>query len=492
MKLKQLINDIPVVSVEGVLPDQDILGIASDSRQVKEKTLFVAVRGPLQDGHRYIDEALKRKAAAIVLEDRIFLPKEKPSIPTIFVKDSRAALNKLADVFFGFPYQHISSVGITGTNGKTTVTYLVRSILRSTGIKCGLIGTIGYKGSEENRPLPNTTPGVLELHQLFKEMVDAGLTHVAMEVSSHALDQERVEGIIFKSVLFTNLTQDHLDYHKNMETYFKAKEKLFFDYVDTKTHFIINADDLFGQRLLASLRGSVWSYGFSQKARIRATHYELSREGSHLTVDVPGGSLDITTRLVGKHNLYNILAALAFGIAEGLDLMRIKKGIEEVQGVPGRLDCIDSKKGFSIFVDYAHTDDALKNVLESLRVILHNGRIITVFGCGGDRDKEKRPKMGRVAGTLSDYCIVTSDNPRREDPGLIIQGIVAGMDKKNFEIEIDRKAAIQKALRMAQKGDFVLVAGKGHETYQVVKDNILPFDDKAVIIEFMSDSEKNV
>jgi UDP-N-acetylmuramoyl-L-alanyl-D-glutamate--2,6-diaminopimelate ligase len=313
-----------------------------------------------------------------------------------------------------------------------------------------------------------------------------------MEVSSHALDQKRVEGIIFKSVLFTNLTQDHLDYHKDMEAYFKAKEKLFIDHADKKTHFIINADDLFGQRLLASLRGSVWSYGFSKEAKIRAAHYELSREASRLVVDVPGGPLELSSRLIGKHNLYNILAAVAFGIAEGLDLTQIKKGIQEVRGVPGRLDRIDSGKGFSVFVDYAHTDDALKNVLESLRLILHNGRIITVFGCGGDRDKEKRPKMGRVAGTLSDYCIVTSDNPRREDPGLIIQSIVAGMDKKNFEIEIDRKTAIQKALRMAKKGDLVLVAGKGHETVQVVKDNIFPFDDKAVITECMSDLEKNV
>jgi UDP-N-acetylmuramoyl-L-alanyl-D-glutamate--2,6-diaminopimelate ligase len=485
MKLKRLIQDIPIQSTEGLLPDLEILGIASDSRQVRDKVLFVAVRGPLQDGHRYIDEALRRKAAAVILENRTFLPKDPSPVPYILVKDSKSVLNKLADVFFGYPYQHISCVGITGTNGKTTVSYLARSILKAAGIKCGLIGTIGYKVGEENRPLPNTTPGVLELHRLLNEMIDAGLTYVVMEVSSHALDQERARGIIFKSAIFTNLTQDHLDYHKNMEAYFRAKERLFCDHADGRTHFIINADDLFGQRLLAFLRGSVWSYGFLPEAKVRAASYNLSKEGSRLVIEGPGGELDIHTSLVGKHNLYNILAAVAFGMAEGIALTQIKKGIEEVLAVPGRLDRIDSKKGFSVFVDYAHTDDALKNVLESLRVILHNGRIITVFGCGGDRDKDKRPKMGRVACALSDYCIVTSDNPRSEDPAAIIRDISVGIDKKNFEIEIDRAAAIQKALKMAQKGDFVLVAGKGHETYQIAKNNLLRFNDKAVIMDLL-------
>ncbi len=471
---------------------EHVKGITSDSREVKEGVLFVAVRGPLQDGHRYIKAAVQKNAAAVVLQDRAFLPETKTSIPYILVKDSKTALSKIADAFFEYPYQHIHCVGITGTNGKTTVSYLVRSILNTAGLKCGLIGTIGYRIKESNIQLQNTTPGVIELHRLLKKMIDAGNAYVAMEVSSHALDQDRIKGMVFKAAIFTNLTQDHLDYHKTMEEYFFAKKKLFKEYINKETSFIINGDDFFGKRLLKSLRGEKFSYGFSSEAKVRGVGFELDREGSRLTVKTPRGQLDIATRLVGRHNLYNILAAVAFGISEAIDFMSIKKGIERVSSIPGRLERIDSKKGFSVFVDYAHTDDALKNVLESLRLILHNGRIITVFGCGGDRDKGKRPKMGGVASRLSDYCVITSDNPRSEDPGKIIEQITRGITKKNFEIEEDRFLAIQKALRMAGENDFVLVAGKGHELYQIIKDRVLPFDDRIAVQKIIQEMEKNV
>ena len=358
--------------------------------------------------------------------------------------------------------------------------------MNAADIKCGLIGTIGYKVLEENIKTNNTTPGVLELHELMSNMVQAGDSYVALEVSSHALDQKRVDGIIFRSAIFTNLTQDHLDYHNTMEDYFLAKQKLFTEYADANTNFIINRDEVFGQRLARSLKGQIWQYGFSSDADVCVIRHELSRGGSQAIIKTPQGVMNITSSLVGRHNLYNIMAAVAFGISEGLESASIKKGIEAVSSVPGRLERIDAKKGFSVFVDYAHTDDALKNVLESLRLILHNGRIITVFGCGGDRDKGKRPKMGRVASAFSDHCFVTSDNPRSEEPAEIIGQIISGMEKNNFEVEPDRFKAIQKALTMAADGDFVLVAGKGHETYQIVKDKTFAFDDKAVALKILS------
>ena len=485
MKIRQLFKNVETEDIVGRFEGQDIVEVTCDSREVKSGVLFVAVRGSHEDGHRYIDAAVKQNAAAIVLEDRRFLPAHKPSLPYILVKNTKTALVKIADSFFDHPYQRIQSIGITGTNGKTTVSYLIRNMLNTAGIKCGLIGTIGYRIEDENVGLANTTPGVIELHRLVKKMVDAGDQYVVMEVSSHALDQERVSGITFAATIFTNLTQDHLDYHKTMEEYFCAKERLFKEHAGKTTSFIINRDDPFGRRLLDSLKGRRLSYGFSPEADVRADDFKITREGSRMGVSTARGKFDINTSLVGKHNLSNILAACAFGISAKMDFTVIKKGVEGVLSVPGRLERIDSKKGFSVFVDYAHTDDALKNVLESLRLILHNGRLITVFGCGGDRDKGKRPKMGKIASSLSDHCIITSDNPRSEDPRDIIRQIVSGIDKKNFQIEEDRSLAIQKALILAQPHDLILIAGKGHETYQIVKNKVYPFDDKAVVLEMI-------
>ncbi|MFH0941332.1 MAG: UDP-N-acetylmuramoyl-L-alanyl-D-glutamate--2,6-diaminopimelate ligase [Candidatus Omnitrophota bacterium] len=486
MKIKQLLEGVDVAGVCPEFKDVEVKRISCDSRDVTPGTVFVAVRGPMRDGHKYIDDAVKKRASAIILEDRSLKPLTSEGVPFIIVNDSKEALSKIADTFFGYPYQRIKCVGITGTNGKTTVSYLVKSVLNAADVKCGLIGTIGYKVDEENIKTNNTTPGVLELHELMSNMAKAGDTYVALEVSSHALDQERVKGIIFRSAIFTNLTQDHLDYHKTMEDYFLAKQKLFTEYADENTDFVINKDEAFGQRLARSLKGRILTYGFSSDADVCVMRHELSRGGSQAIIKIPQGVINIVSALVGRHNLYNIMAAVAFGVSEGLDQASIKKGIEAVSSVPGRLERIDAKKGFSVFVDYAHTDDALKNVLESLRLILHNGRIIIVFGCGGDRDKGKRPKMGRVASVFSDYCFVTSDNPRSEEPEEIIEQIIAGIEKNNFEVEPDRFKAIQKALTMAAEGDFVLVAGKGHETYQTIKDRTFVFDDKSVVLKILS------
>ncbi len=490
MNVKELVRGLSVIELKG-MPDKgaDITNITSDSRTVGPGSLFIAIKGPLSDGHRYISDVIKKQPSAIVFDDINFTPKVSCSTPLILVKNSKNFLLDIANRFYGYPYDNIKSVGITGTNGKTTTSYLVRSVLSEAGLKCALIGTIGYKITETNIPSHNTTPGIIELHELLRDMISAGNKYVAMEVSSHALDQDRVAGIVFSAAIFTNLTQDHLDYHKDMEDYFAAKKKLFYDHVGKHSSLIMNIDDSFGSRLFKVLKGKKFGFGFKE-GDIHVHDHEIARDFTSANIVTPKGVLGIKSRLVGRHNLYNILACAAFGVANGIDLDIIKRGIEQVSVVPGRLDRIDSDKGFSVFVDYAHTDDALKNVLESLRLLVHNGRIITVFGCGGDRDKGKRPKMGRIACALSDYAIVTSDNPRSEDPREIAGQIVSGIALDNFEIELDRSKAISKAIKMAKEGDFVLVAGKGHETYQIIKDKIIPFDDKTVVLDALGIKEK--
>jgi UDP-N-acetylmuramoyl-L-alanyl-D-glutamate--2,6-diaminopimelate ligase len=493
MKFEELIQGIDVQESAGPSGvNREVTDVVSDSRDVKPGALFVAVAGVEADGHRYISAACQKGAAVVVLQDRRSLRDVSSGVTACVVSDTQAALRHLVSRFFDFPYRRIQAIGITGTNGKTTISYLVRSVLEAAGHRCGLIGTIGYKVAQDNLPTGNTTPGIVELHRMVHQMIQAGDSHVAMEVSSHALDQGRVQGMVFKATIFTNLTQDHLDYHKTMEAYFEAKKKLFLDHADARTAHIINADDPYGQRLLSLLKGRVFDYGFSPSCRVAVASYHLDREGTRLTVRTPSGDLDLRSRLVGRHNVYNILAAVAFGVSEGLSLPVIRRGIEGVLCVPGRLDRIDSPRGFSVFVDYAHTDDALKNVLESLRQIPHNGRIITVFGCGGDRDKGKRPKMGRVATDLSDFCFITSDNPRSEEPRDIIAGIVSGIQKKDFEIIEDRAEAIRRALTMAGPGDLVLLAGKGHEAYQIARGRTVPFDDKVIAARILAEMGDHV
>ncbi|HAJ56933.1 MAG TPA: UDP-N-acetylmuramoyl-L-alanyl-D-glutamate--2,6-diaminopimelate ligase [Candidatus Omnitrophica bacterium] len=492
MNAKELLADINVLNAAAYgMKGIDIKAVASDSRDIKAGSVFVAVRGAAQDGHRFIQDAVDKNASAIVLEDANFLPRSKAPVPFILVKDSKDALVKIAGAFFGHPYRGIKCIGITGTNGKTTTSYLARGILNAAGQKCALIGTIGYKIKDTNVPSSNTTPGVLELHELAREMALAGNKYIAMEVSSHAIHQDRIAGMAFRAAIFTNLTQDHLDYHKDMEEYFSVKRRLFCDYAAPDSSLIINTDDCFGMRLYKDVRGKKISYGYGE-SDVRVERDVIEKSGSSARINTPAGSIDITTSLVGRHNIYNILAAVALGLSEGVGLDVIRRGVESVGFVPGRLERIDSTRGFSVFIDYAHTDDALKNVLESLRSILHNGRIITVFGCGGDRDKSKRPKMGAVAAALSDHCILTSDNPRSEEPSDIISHIASGIVTKNFEVEIERMSAIRRAVKMAKGNDLVLVAGKGHETYQIVKDKISAFDDKEAVLECLREMEAHV
>ncbi|MFB3919071.1 MAG: UDP-N-acetylmuramoyl-L-alanyl-D-glutamate--2,6-diaminopimelate ligase [Candidatus Velamenicoccus archaeovorus] len=480
MRDRELFRNVAVKAVIGRLDDVDINDIVSDSRRVHKGALFVALRGPRQDGHAFVEEAVRRQAAAIVLEDRAQVP-PVPQVPCVVVGDSLNALVVLAKNFFGDPCRHLKLVGITGTNGKTTVSYLIKSVLEAAARPCGLIGTIGYQARDKNVALGNTTPGPLDLQRIFKEMEAAGDVYVAMEVSSHALHQGRVAGLSFCAGVFTNLTQDHLDYHKDLEDYFHAKGKLFRESLSAGGWSIVNADDAYGARLIVVSRGRVLRYGLSKGLDVQATGYELSAQGSRVSVSSPAGALELETKLIGKHNIYNILAAISLGVSQGVRMEDIRRGIEAVTRVPGRLERVTSPRGFHVFVDYAHTEDALKNVLESLRAIAHNGRIITVFGCGGDRDRTKRPKMGRVASTLSDYCVVTSDNSRSEDPQAIIRDILKGMGRDNYLVEPDRLEAIRRAMDLARPGDLVLVAGKGHEAYQITGDNVVAFDDMEAV-----------
>ena len=383
--------------------------------------------------------------------------------------------------FFGRPANAMTLLGVTGTNGKTTTTYLLESILAAAGEKPGVVGTVSYRFAGKEIPAPNTTPESTALQELLAQMKQAGTTSVAMEVSSHALAQERVFGLSFSSAAFTNLTRDHLDYHGDMESYFAAKRRLFFDLLAGPA--TVNADDAFGQRLLDELgREGRTAWGFSatgRAAELFVKGAQTSIEGMKGTLVTPGGERPFTTRLVGAHNLENILTATGLALGASFDLAAVVRGIEALANVPGRLERV-SGKGVHVFVDYAHSDDALSRALAALRP-LTEGKLIAVFGCGGDRDKGKRPMMGEAAGKGSDLAIVTSDNPRTEDPKAIIEAILPGLAKagaKGFKVEPDRRKAIELATSLAKPGDVVLLAGKGHEDYQIVGTVKHHFDDR--------------
>ncbi|MFH1778519.1 MAG: UDP-N-acetylmuramoyl-L-alanyl-D-glutamate--2,6-diaminopimelate ligase, partial [Candidatus Omnitrophota bacterium] len=373
---------------------------------------------------------------------------------------------------------NIKCIGITGTTGKTTISYLFYIILTTAWHSVGIVGTINYRVGKRIIPATNTTPGPIELHNFMNEMVRNSIDFVAMEVSSHSLDQRRVEGIKYAVGIFTNLTGDHLDYHRTYDEYFDAKAKLF-EGLDDGSYAVINVDDEWGRKLLKRSKGKITTYGIKSDAEFLATCTDLSLGGTKFVVEAPNRKMDISTKLIGLHNIYNITASIAAGVRLGLPLDLIKVGVENIVSVPGRLEAIDCGQPFKVFVDYAHTDDALYNVLFTLKPLISK-RIIVVFGCGGERDRTKRPRMGRVASEFTDYIIVTSDNPRSEEPESIAKEIVGGIENREHTIILDREQAINEALSKAKEGDCVLIAGKGHETYQVFKDRTVPFDDREV------------
>lgn len=483
MLLKNLVADIYPKPISVQHQSYEIRAIAHDSRIVGPASLFIALKGAKSDGVDYLSQAIERGAVCIVKDHRHRTPSVADHVCLLEVDDTRAFLKEIAHRFYQHPSSHVHCIGITGTNGKTTTTYLIDSILSCAGKKCGVIGTINCRFDHKMIPLDNTTPHLLDLCAYLSQMKEAGCACCAMEVSSHALEQGRVDGIDFQVGIFTNLTQDHLDYHKDMESYFMAKAKLFLSLKESATA-VINIDDPFGQRLTSMVRSKMLSYGLHCGADVMAEHIQLGFRETSFIMSIGRDQCRITTRLVGQYNVYNILAAAAACHALGVKIEDIRQGVENMEHVPGRLESIDCGQKFSVFVDYAHTDDALRNVLMNLRAVKKT-RIILVFGCGGDRDKSKRVKMGRVASELADFSIVTNDNPRSENPQEIVERIVAGFAHDRYLIILDRKDAITRALTMAQADDVVIIAGKGHENYQIVKDKKIHFDDRDVAKEFL-------
>lgn len=473
-KIKDILKGVEHRSGSSFL-DAKVKGIADDSRKVRRGDLFIAAHGHATDGYKFIGNAVQ-KGARIIISDRDF---NAPAyVKKIIVKDTLSAIPIIADNFYGHPSKHLKLVGVTGTNGKTTVTYLIESILNGAGKKAGVIGTINYRIGGRTVPAKNTTPGPLELQSLLSEMLGKKAGYVVMEVSSHSLDQDRIARLSYDVAIFTNITKDHLDYHKTAANYFKAKAKLF-KKLKKNGVAVINNDDKKAALLKRGIDNRILTYGISKRSDVMAKDIKLSMGSSSFTVKTPSGSFDVVTRLIGMHNVSNILASIAAALALGIRPDAIKKGIGSFQSVPGRLEPVDNGQPFKVFVDFAHTEDALYNVLSLLREVAQDGRIITIFGCGGNRDRTKRPLMGRVACRLSDKVVITSDNPRFEDPGFIISEIEKGIKGMftNYEITPDRREAIGKALRSAGSGDIVLIAGKGHEKYQLVKDRVIPFDD---------------
>jgi UDP-N-acetylmuramoyl-L-alanyl-D-glutamate--2,6-diaminopimelate ligase len=479
MDLKELVAGLNVLSVEGGL-DRDVAGIAYDSRRVTPGMLFVAIPGARTDGHEYINSAIDRGATAVICERNGGLPQRATKIK---VPDVREALAQVAASYYAHPSMKLKVIGITGTNGKTTVSFMVKAILEAAGIKTGLMGTVHYEIGERIIPAQRTTPESLEVQQMMSQMVRAGCQACVMEVSSHALEQKRVLGIDFDVGIFTNLTRDHLDFHGTMENYFAAKQKLFGSLAEgtKKAAAVINIDDDFGARLSGQTNVEVeLTYGLQNAARLRATKIQLGPDGSRFTVEAPERTFACRLPLIGRHNIYNALAAAGAGLALGVEIVHVQAALNAITPVPGRLESVTAGQPFGVFVDYAHTDDALKNVLVTLREIT-KGRVLVAFGCGGNRDAGKRPKMGKIAAELADYTIITSDNPRKESAEKIAGQIEEGFREVRadaYRVELDRKRAIQQIIAEAKEGDSVLIAGKGHETYQEFEDTVVPFDDR--------------
>jgi len=484
MRFEQLLKFTEVVAWQGD-PDREIGHVCYDSRQVEEGSLFVAVPGYKTDGHKFIGQALSRGAAAIVIENSRY---KSPDYSWLQVPNARKALADLSDAVYGFPGSRLNIIGVTGTNGKTTTTNLITSILEEAGHKPGLIGTIYNRISREIIPVRHTTPEAPDLHRLLLTFLEKGANYAVMEVSSHALELSRVRGMEFDVAVFTNLTQDHLDFHRTMEEYLAAKGKLFGGLgvkpVKQRRKFaIINCDDPHARELMEMTSAPVITYGVKTTADVRAENIEITAKGARFVLKYTDRAIPVKIKLTGLFNVYNALAAIAVGLVEGIKAETIIGALERISGISGRFEIVEEGQEFTVIVDYSHTPDSLENCLKTAKEFAE-GRIITVFGCGGDRDKTKRPLMGEVAGRLSDLCIVTSDNPRSEDPQDIINEIIPGLVKsaqinRFFEI-IDRREAIFRAVGEAGPKDVVIIAGKGHEDYQIIGSQVIPFDDREV------------
>ncbi|MGE5590945.1 MAG: UDP-N-acetylmuramoyl-L-alanyl-D-glutamate--2,6-diaminopimelate ligase [Bacillota bacterium] len=487
MRLAELLRGIPQARVDG-LASLDVSALSYDSRSVAPGSLFVAIRGLVTDGHRFVDDAVRAGAAAVMVQEEVPVP---DSVVRVMVPDTREALALASSAFYGHPSKKLRLIGVTGTNGKTTTTYLIRAILRARGFKVGLIGTVKSLIEDEEIPAGRTTPESLDLQALFARMVAAGCDYVVMEVSSHALDLKRVAACEFDAGVFTNLTQDHLDYHGTLENYLAAKARLFRMLGTTYAGrpkagpkvAVLNQDDPASAELRAVTQVPVMTYGIDQPADLTGSDLDVALDGVRYEVHSPRGRARVNLSMSGRFNAYNSMAAIAVGLAEGVPLDLCIRALEGVPGVPGRVEGVSLGQPYSVLVDYAHTPDGLENVLRAAREMTSR-RVIVVFGAGGDRDRTKRPIMGRLAAQLADYAVITSDNPRSEDPEAITAEIEAGVtalaSHAPYEVLVDRAEAIQRAVELAEAGDVVVIAGKGHETYQIFRDRTIHFDDREV------------
>lgn len=473
MLLRDVLEAVNVRAAIGD-PALPVKGIAYDSRRVEPGFLFVAIEGFNTDGHAYIDEAVRRGAAAVIMQRAVAVP---AGAAWVLTDNTRQALALISARFYGNPSEKMKMIGITGTNGKTTTSNLVAYVLQAAGLKCGLIGTIHNRIGDRILPVKHTTPESLDLQRLLAGMLSAGAQACVMEVSSHALALHRVDGCQFDGAVFTNLTQDHLDFHENMEDYLAAKLKLF----TQLKYSIINADDSRAADFVKAAGSPVYTYGINSPADVRAEDIEIKAGGVYFTIRGKWGRCPLHLKITGFFNVYNALAAFTTAAAMGAPAAVIKDALENIKGVPGRFERVDAGQDFTVIVDYAHTPDGLENVLKTARQ-LTRARLITVFGCGGDRDRKKRPLMGRIAAGYSDYTVITSDNPRTENPAKIIaeieEGVKPAVEKDRYMVEPDRRQAIRAAVAMAKRDDVVVIAGKGHEDYQIIGTEKFPFDDR--------------
>jgi len=501
MRLGRLIKGLNIHDFSGD-PELEIKGLAYDSRSVRPGYLFVALKGQTLDGHDFLNDAILNGAVALVADEFQGFDGE---IATVRVRDARETLSALSVKFYDEPYKGINLTGITGTNGKTTTSYLLESILLAAGKRPGVIGTINYRLPGQTFDAQVTTPESLDLMRILRKMADEGVTDVVMEVSSHALDQGRVRDCPFRTGIFTNFSRDHLDYHQSMEAYFEAKSRLFKNLEkrgpEDFTRAVINADDPKAKDLTELINVPVVTYGLGRDCDVRAEDVRVTRAGLTARLITPVGETDVRSTLIGGFNIYNILAAAAAALCMDIDLKQVASGVEDLRGVPGRLELVKNRRSLAVVVDYAHTPDALLKALEAVKPLVR-GRLITLFGCGGDRDKGKRREMGRVAGEHSDLLFITSDNPRTEDPSAIASQIEEGVNESGLKklrnvsgnglagpgyvLDLDRRNAIQRAVSVADENDLILIAGKGHEDYQIIGTDKRNFDDRKVAAEAAS------
>jgi UDP-N-acetylmuramoyl-L-alanyl-D-glutamate--2,6-diaminopimelate ligase len=480
MNILELVKGLDGVNIIG--KNINVENLSYSTSTVSKNCLFFCIEGLKNDGHNFAQKAVDNGAKVLVISKEVEV---KGDVTKIKVQDTREAMSIISSNFYGNPSEKLDVIGITGTNGKTTSTFMIKSIIDLYGKRTGLLGTIYNIIGEKVEEAKRTTPESMDLQGIFSEMQQNGVQSCIMEVSSHSLDLKRVEGVKFKAGIFTNLTQDHLDFHGNMEDYFNAKMKLF----DNCEVAVINLDDEYGSKALKMIKNSkIITYGIERESDVYAKDIVITGEGTGFTLCYKDIFVPIRLHLPGKFNVYNALGCAAASIGMGIEIDIIKKGLESLENVPGRSEKINSKKGFTIVIDYAHTPDGIINILNTAREYT-SSRLVALFGCGGDRDKTKRPIMGRAAGSIADFCIVTSDNPRTEDPTEIIKDIIPGVveTKCPYIIIEDRRRAIQYAIENGKKGDVIVIAGKGHETYQILKDTTIPFDEREIVKDILKE-----